>query len=138
MALVRSIRIGKVLVPRSTSHESIGPRIAPAAFCTNFIHSTSSACFSTMMPPTLSLCPLRNLVVLWVTMSQPELERALNVWARERVVDDHADPVAWAMAQAAGRSVIRSIGLVGVSMNRYLVFRVIAGSMSQGATYRRR
>ena len=88
------MRIGSVLVPRSTSHESIGPRIAPAAFCTNFIHSTSSWCFRTTIPPTLSLWPLRNFVVLCVTMSAPSVERPLDIGAGERVVDDDADTVA--------------------------------------------
>ena len=60
----------------------------PAAFCTNFIHSTSSWCLRTTMPPTLSLWPLRNFVVLWRTMSAPSVERPLDVGAGERVVDD--------------------------------------------------
>ena len=71
LALVRSMRTVSVFVPRSTSHESIGPRMAPAAFCTNFIHSTSSSCLTMTTPPTLSLWPLRNFVVLCTTMSAP-------------------------------------------------------------------
>ena len=38
-ALCRSMRIGSVLVPRSTSHASIGLMIAPSAFCTKRSHS---------------------------------------------------------------------------------------------------
>ena len=66
-----AIRSGSVLVPRSTSHESNGPRIAPAAFCTNFSHSMSSSRVAMTTPPTLSLWPFRYFVVLCVTRSAP-------------------------------------------------------------------
>ena len=71
LALVRSIRIGSVLVPRSTSQLSIGPRMAPAAFWTKRSQSSSSWWATTTTPPTLSLWPFRNLVVLCSTMSAP-------------------------------------------------------------------
>ena len=70
-ALCRSIRSASVLVPRRTSHASNGPRIAPAAFCTNFSHSMSSSRVATTTPPTLSLWPLRYFVVLCMTRSAP-------------------------------------------------------------------
>ena len=125
------MRTVSVLVPRSTSHESIGPRIAPAAFCTNFIHST------------IVLVPDDDDAADAVAVAVQELRRAvhddvgaerqrpLDVRAGERVVDDHADVVPVRDVAARTRcSVMCSIGLVGVSMNRYLVFGVIAGSIS--------
>ena len=61
-----------------------------------------------------------------------ERQRPLDVRARKRVVDDDADVLAWAIALAHWMSVMCSIGLVGVSMNRYFVFGLIAGSTSSG------
>ena len=72
LALWRSIRIGSVLVPRSTSHASIGPMIAPSAFCTNLSHSMWSSRTAITAPPTLSECPFRNFVVLCTTRSAPK------------------------------------------------------------------
>ena len=131
-SLVRSMRTVSVLVPRRISQESIGPRIAPAAFCTNFIQSTSSWCLRMTTPPTLSLWPLRNFVVLCRTMSAPERQRPLDVRARKGVVDDDRTFLRWAIALTHWMSVMCSIGLVGVSMNRYFVFGLIAGSTSSG------
>ena len=83
------------------------------------------------MPPTLSLWPLRNFVVLCSDDVGAERQRPLDVRAGEGVVDDDADVRAGARSRwRAARSVICSIGLVGVSMNRYFVFGVIAGSIS--------
>ena len=84
------MRSGSVLVPRSTSHESNGLRIAPSAFCTNLSHSMSSSRDATTTPPTLSLWPFRYLVVLCVDEVGAELDRPLDVRAREGVVDDQA------------------------------------------------
>ena len=41
-------------MPRSTSQESNGDRIAPTEFCTNLIRSACSSRASTTAPPTLS------------------------------------------------------------------------------------
>ena len=65
-----------VFVPRSTSQESKGERIAPIAFCTYCSHWACSALLTTATPPTLSECPLRNLVVEWTTMSAPSARGA--------------------------------------------------------------
>ena len=61
-----------VFVPRSTSHESNGLRIAPAEFCTNPSHSMSSSRVATTAPPTESLWPFRYFVVLCMTRSTPD------------------------------------------------------------------
>ena len=58
-------------MPRSTSHESIGERIAPELFCTNESHSTCSFDFAMAAPPTVSEWPPRNFVVECMTMSAP-------------------------------------------------------------------
>ena len=65
------MRTASVLMPRSTSHESSGERIAPELFWTKESHSTCSAFFATAMPPTESEWPFRNFVVEWTTMSAP-------------------------------------------------------------------
>src|SRR5215470_5419925 len=76
------MRSGSVFVPRSTSHESNGLRIAPSAFCTNFSHSMSSSRTAMTMPPTLSLWPLRYLVVLGLTDLKAAAELAHHHQAR--------------------------------------------------------
>ena len=124
------MRTSSVLVPRSTSHESIGPRIAPAAFCTNRIHSTSSSCFTTTMPPTLSLWPLRNFVVLCDDDVGAEQQRLLDVGAGEGVVHDDADAVP--VGDLAGRGQVgdpQQRDWSAISRNRYFVRGVIAGSI---------
>ena len=52
-------------MPRSTSQESIGERIAPELFWTKESHSTCSGLFATAMPPIESECPFKNFVVEW-------------------------------------------------------------------------
>ena len=74
------------------------------------------------MPPTLSLCPFRNLVVLCVTMSPPSSSGRWMYGLANVLSTMTRTPWRCAISLAAARSVIRSIGLVGVSMNRYLVF----------------
>ena len=71
LALCCAMRSVSVLVPRSTSHESNGLRIAPAAFWMNFSHSTSSSRVAITTPPMLSLWPFRYFVVLCMTRSAP-------------------------------------------------------------------
>ena len=129
-ALCRSIRSASVFVPRRTSHASNGPRIAPAAFCTNFSHSMSSSRVATTTPPTLSLWPLRYFVVLCMTRSAPNsigrwtygLAKVLSTTSRR--------PWRCASSAAAARSVRRITGLVGVSTNSMRVAGVIACSTS--------
>src|SRR5262249_365978 len=57
LALCCAIRTVSVFVPRSTSHESNGLRIAPAAFWMKRSHATSSSRVAITTPPTLSLWP---------------------------------------------------------------------------------
>ena len=71
LALCCAMRSASVLVPRSTSQESNGLRIAPAAFWTNCSHSMSSSRAATTTPPMLSLWPFRYFVVLCTTRSAP-------------------------------------------------------------------
>ena len=126
LALCRSIRIGSVLVPRSTSHESNGPRIAPSAFCTNVSHSMSSSRVATTTPPTLSLWPFRYFVVLCITRSAPN---SIGRWRYGLAnVLSTTSGRSWRLASslAAARSVRRMIGLVGVSTNSIRVADVIA------------
>ncbi len=126
------MRTASVLVPRSTSQESNGLRIAPAAFWMNFSHSMSSSRVAITMPPMLSLCPLRYFVVLWTTMSAPSsMGRCRHGLAKVLSTTSRALPRC-AMAAACAMSVRRSTGLVGVSMNTSRVSGRMACSMSSG------
>ena len=124
------MRSGSVLVPRSTSHESNGLRIAPSAFWTNFSHSMSSSRAAMTMPPTLSLWPFRYLVVLCVTRSAPNsigrwmygLANVLSTTSRSVV----------AVREVGGRAQVgeRITGLLGVSTKSIRVRGVNARSTS--------
>ena len=82
------------------------------------------------MPPTLSLWPLRYLVVLWVTRSAPNsIGRWMYGLAKVLSTTSRAS-WRWARSAAARRSVSRITGLVGVSTNSILVAGVIARSTS--------
>ena len=103
-----AIRTASVLVPRSTSHESNGLRMAPAAFCTNsqpldvvVAHRDDDAADAVAV----AVQVLRRAVHDEVGA---ELDRPLQARARERVVDDQPDVVTRARASAAARrSVMR-------------------------------
>ena len=116
-----AMRSGSVLVPRSTSQESNGLRIAPAEFWMNFSHSMSSSRVAMTTPPIESLWPFRYFVVLCTTRSAPSAMRPLQARARERVVDDEHRAVRVRESRPrAAMSVRRSTGLVGVSMKHQL------------------
>jgi hypothetical protein len=124
------MRIGSVLVPRSTSQASIGPRIAPSAFWMNRSHSMWSSRVATTTPPTLSLWPLRNFVVLWMTRSAPN---SIGRWmyGLAKVLSTATTTFRLcATSHAAARSVSRSVGLVGVSRNSIFVCGPIAAAMA--------
>ena len=101
VGVVRSMRIGSVLVPRSTSHASIGPRMAPAAFCTKRSHSTSSSCVDDDDAADAVAVAVQELGRAVQHDVGAERERLLHVGAGERVVDDHAHAVA--VGDLAGR-----------------------------------
>src|SRR5476649_1510067 len=85
---------------------------------------------ATTMPPTLSLWPLRYLVVLWVTRSAPN---SIGRWMYGLANVLSTTSLAlwrWARSAAARRSVMRITGLVGVSTNSIFVAGVIARSTS--------
>ena len=74
--------LGVGVVPLHADRQRLGaaqhqPRVhrargcAPSAFCTNRSHSMWSSRTATTTPPTLSLWPFRNFVVLWSTRSAP-------------------------------------------------------------------
>ena len=117
-------------MPRSTSHESNGLRIAPAAFWMNLSHSTSSSRVATTTPPMLSLWPLRYFVVLCTTRSAPSaigrwttgLAKVLSTTSRALCACGDRPP-------PRARSVSRMTGLVGVSTKSIFVFGRIARSI---------
>ena len=77
---------------RATNRTGPGSRLRRSA--RTAASSMSSSRTAMTMPPTLSLWPLRYLVVLWVDEVGAELDRPLDVGAGERVVDDQPDVVA--------------------------------------------
>jgi hypothetical protein len=66
------MRTASVFVPRRTSQESNGERIAPTAFWRKASFSASFSSFKTTTPPTLSEWPFRYYVVDWSSMSTPD------------------------------------------------------------------
>ena len=116
-ALCCAIRSGSVLVPRSTSHESNGLRIAPAAFCTNFSHSMSSSARRDDHAADAVAVAVQIFGRAVRDEVGAELDRPLQARAGERVVDDEPRVVRCARSAAARRSVSRITGLLGVSTN---------------------
>ena len=71
LSLCRAIRTASVLVPRSTSHASIGPGTAPDDFRTKAISSANASSLTTSIPPMTSEWPFRYFVVECITTSAP-------------------------------------------------------------------
>ncbi len=124
------MRSGSVFVPRSTSQESNGLRIAPAAFWMKRSHSMSSSRVATTTPPTESLWPLRYLVVLWTTRSAPNASGRCRHGLANVLSTTSDAPRLCAIFATAARSVIRMTGLVGVSTKTSLVWGVNARSVA--------
>ena len=115
------MRSGSVLVPRSTSHASIGPRIAPCGVLHEFqpldvvvAHRDRDAADAVAV----AVQELRRAVDHDVGA---ELDRPLDVRAGEVLSTTTKTPRSCASWQAAARSVSRSTGLVGVSRNSICV-----------------
>ena len=103
------------MIPRSTSHASNGDRIAPAAFWTNWILSACALCRSTTAPPTVSLCPFRNLVVEWMTASAPSESGCWRYGVAKVLSTTSIAPTACDASAALRMSTTLSIGFDGVS-----------------------
>jgi len=85
VAVVLSIRMARVLTPRSTRKLSSGPAQEPVAFCRKPIFSASAAWLVMTAPPTTSEC----LDVLRSSNAHDvdaQFERPLKVWRKESVV----------------------------------------------------
>ena len=82
------------------------------------------------MPPTLSLWPFRNFVVLWTTRSAPKSIGRWTYGLANVLSTTTTTSRACAISQAAVRSVSRSVGLVGVSRNSIRVAGRIAFSIA--------
>jgi len=79
--------------------------------------STSDPSAATTAPPTTSLCPFRYFVVECTTMSAPSKIGCLQCRREKRVVDhEQSAPAECAAAATRRMSVIRSSGLLGVSI----------------------
>ena len=124
-----AMRSGSVLVPRRTSHESNGLRIAPAAFCTNLSHSMSSSRDGDDDAADAVAVAVQVFGRAVHDQVGAELDRPLHDGAGEGVVDDQPDVVARARGRRPrARSVSRITGLVGVSTNSIRVAGVNARS----------
>ena len=88
------MRSASVFVPRSTSHESNGLRIAPAAFWMNFSHSISSSLHGDDDAADAVAVAVEVLGRAVDDEVGAELDRTLEARARERVVDDELDAMA--------------------------------------------
>ena len=129
LALCRSIRSGSVLVPRSTSHASIGPRMAPF----RVLHEPQPLdVVVARRPPRCRRCCRCGRSGTWWCCAAPCRRRARAAAARtgwRRCCPRPPARRARAPAsQAAAMSVMRSTGLVGVSRNSSFVFGRMAAS----------
>ena len=113
----RGMRMWSVFVPRRTSHESKGERIAPTAFCTYCSHRACASSRTTATPPTLSEWPFRNFVVECTTTSAP---RASGRWKKglmNVLSTTRTAPLPWATPARRRMSQIFIRGFVGVSIH---------------------
>src|SRR2546422_448519 len=104
------IRSASVLVPRTASQQSNGPGTAPTAFCTKPIRSARSSRFATSIPPTMSLCPFRYLVVECSTTSAPSSSGRWKHGVAKVLSTTNRAPARRAISPAAARSHRRIIG----------------------------
>jgi hypothetical protein len=121
------------LVPRNTSHESNGERIAPRCFARNPIQFAS---FFVVQNDHAADAIGMTVQILGRRVDHDvhtKLERPLQVWRHESVVAN--DARAGAMRDLADLFQIRHDhhGLVGVSRNTIFVFGLIAASTFSGS-----
>ena len=120
-------------MPRSASQQSNGPGTAPDPFWMKARRSARSSRRVTSMPPIMSLCPFKYLVVEWRTMSAPKVRGRWNSGVAKVLSTTKRAWALCAMAPAAARSVSRIMGLVGVSTYTILVCLVSAAVISFGS-----
>ena len=99
------MRIPSVFVPRRQSQASNGPGTAPAALRMNWRRVASSSLEVTAMPPIMSLCPLRYLVLECQTMSAPVSSGRWKIGVAKVLSTIVSAPARLAMSAAAARSV---------------------------------
>ena len=109
-------------MPRSNSHASNGPRIAPCPLRTVRMraHNASSRAVASA-PATTSECPLRYLVAECITMSAPRLSGWLKIGVATVESTASTAPAPRAIAATAVMSVMVHNGLAGVSIQTSLV-----------------
>ena len=129
----RSMRTGRVLMPRSTRYESNGPATAPTAFCAKPICSASSSWLVVTAPPTTSLWPPRYLVAECTTASAPRLIGCCRYGVAKVLSTTTRPPSSWTTAQTCSISMIVSSGFVGVSNHTMRVDAVQALRIDSGS-----
>ena len=105
-------------MPRSTSQESSGERIAPEPFWTKESHSTCSGFAATAMPPTESEWPFKNFVVEWTTRSAPMASGFCRYGDANVLSTTTSAPRSWAISERSAMSQIVIVGFVGDSRCR--------------------
>ena len=121
------------MVPRRARKQSIGPGTAPLALRMNCMRSASPSSFVTTMPPIMSLCPFRYLVVLCITRSAPSASGCWKNGEAKVLSTTSRAPERLAIVLAQAMSVSRIRGLVGVSIQITLVAGVTASAMRCGS-----
>ena len=109
------LRAWSVRMPRRVRKESNGAPVTPIALA----HQASCSCTpsspATAAPPSMSLWPLMNFVVEWITMSAPSDKGRWLTGDRKVLSATHRAPASWAKRAQAAMSTIRMRGLLGVS-----------------------
>src|SRR5678815_1975183 len=88
----------------------------PRQFAHHASSSPREASRAITAPPTTSLWPFRYFVVEWTTMSAPSAMGCCRAGERKVLSTTTVAPAAWATAATRRTSVMRSSGLLGVSI----------------------
>ena len=112
-----SRRACSVRRPRRVMKLSNGAPVSPRQFAHHASCSCSALVRATTAPPTTSLWPFRYLVVECTTRSAPKASGCCQPGDRKVLSTTTSAPQAWARALTAAMSVMRSSGLLGVSIH---------------------
>ena len=130
LARCLSMRTAKVLMPRNTKAQSMGPEIAPVMICMLRTRLAKAASFTTTMPIITSEWPHKYLVAEWKITSTPMVMGCCKYGVAKVLSKPTKAPCWCAKVQMASMSTKRSKGLLGDSSH------TIAGlcSASKGST----
>ena len=133
LAQCRCMRTSSVLRPRKARKLSNGPATAPIEFCRCPMRPASASSSTTATPPTMSECPLMNLVAECTTMSQPNSSGRCRYGVANVLSTTTSAPLRFALDTTASTSTSLSNGFVGVSIQTIAVSSRIAASAAAGS-----